>query len=81
MDTNNGTGRGRGWARSAQTRGGKRKRTRMGDRLRRAGFDLTSYHRDTGYYRPKCSQCEALVINGVACHERGCPNKRTVRNA
>lgn len=22
----------------------------------------------------KCSQCKALVINGVACHERGCPN-------
>lgn len=22
-----------------------------------------------------CSQCEALVINGVACHERGCPNQ------
>lgn len=20
-----------------------------------------------------CSQCEALVINGVACHETGCP--------
>lgn len=22
-----------------------------------------------------CSQCEALVINGVACHEHGCPNE------
>ena len=21
-----------------------------------------------------CSQCEALSINGVACHETGCPN-------
>jgi len=21
-----------------------------------------------------CSQCEALCINGVPCHERGCPN-------
>ena len=22
----------------------------------------------------KCNQCEALVINGVFCHEAGCPN-------
>ncbi len=22
----------------------------------------------------RCSQCEALCINGVACHEIGCPN-------
>ena len=21
-----------------------------------------------------CSQCQALSINGVPCHERGCPN-------
>ena len=21
-----------------------------------------------------CDQCEALSINGVACHETGCPN-------
>jgi hypothetical protein len=21
-----------------------------------------------------CNQCEALVINGVLCHETGCPN-------
>lgn len=27
--------------------------------------------------RIRCSQCEALVINGVPCHETGCPN--TVR--
>jgi hypothetical protein len=23
-----------------------------------------------------CSQCEALCINGVPCHEAGCPNQR-----
>lgn len=23
----------------------------------------------------RCSQCEAMVINGVGCHEHGCPNK------
>lgn len=22
----------------------------------------------------KCDQCEMLSIQGVACHERGCPN-------
>lgn len=22
-----------------------------------------------------CNQCEALTINGVYCHEHGCPNK------
>jgi len=22
----------------------------------------------------RCDQCEMLSINGVACHERGCPN-------
>lgn len=24
----------------------------------------------------QCSQCEALTVNGVPCHERGCPNER-----
>ena len=24
----------------------------------------------------KCDQCEMLSINGVACHETGCPNAR-----
>ena len=23
-----------------------------------------------------CDQCEALMINGVFCHETGCPNAR-----
>jgi len=25
-------------------------------------------------YRVHCDQCEMLSINGVACHEHGCPN-------
>ena len=41
--------------------------------LRARGFDQ-SYRVSKGLYRPKCSQCEALVINGLACHETGCPN-------
>ena len=23
---------------------------------------------------PKCNQCDSVTINGVYCHERGCPN-------
>jgi hypothetical protein len=53
----------------------KRKRS-LGQQLRAKGFNLTTYDRSTGYYQVRCSQCEALVINGVACHEKGCPNQR-----
>jgi hypothetical protein len=47
-----------------------------GERLRNLGFDLSTYDRMSRSYRVRCSQCEALVINGVPCHERGCPNER-----
>jgi hypothetical protein len=26
--------------------------------------------------RLKCDQCQMLSINGIACHETGCPNMR-----
>lgn len=43
------------------------------DRSTRIGRD------DNGRFckgiRVRCSQCEAAVINGIACHERGCPNE------
>lgn len=42
--------------------------------LRQRGFDESSHVPFTKQYRVKCSCCEALVINGVPCHERGCPN-------
>lgn len=42
--------------------------------LRARGFDLSTHIPFTSQYRVKCSCCEALAINGVACHERGCPN-------
>lgn len=38
------------------------------------GFDLTERVGHKNQYRIRCSQCEAVAINGVACHERGCPN-------
>ena len=40
--------------------------------LKRRGFDLSEH--DGRSLRVRCSQCEVMVINGVACHERGCPN-------
>lgn len=24
--------------------------------------------------KPKCDQCDSLYINGIYCHEIGCPN-------
>ena len=45
------------------------------DRLIALGFDATMFHR-LANARPKCSQCEALVINNVPCHETGCTNAR-----
>lgn len=44
--------------------------------LKDRGFDLSEYDRSEGTWRVRCSQCEALVINGTPCHETGCPNKR-----
>jgi len=44
------------------------------EQLEAQGFDRCSQTR--GYaVRVACSQCEALVINGHASHERGCPNR------
>lgn len=40
--------------------------------LRQLGFDETK--RSGQGYRVRCSQCQAMVINGVPTHERGCPN-------
>lgn len=42
--------------------------------LHRRGFDLS---RAVTFERAavvRCSQCEALCINGTPCHERRCPN-------
>jgi hypothetical protein len=52
----------------------RRKRNRTGEQLRRRGFDRTRYNRSEGTYSVRCSQCDAKVINGIACHEHGCPN-------
>ena len=47
---------------------------RIFDALEARGFDACAETEDG--VRVRCSQCAALVINGVACHETGCPNAR-----
>lgn len=42
--------------------------------LRALGFAGSSHIPFTKQYRVRCDNCEALVINGVPCHERGCPD-------
>ena len=44
-------------------------------RLRARGFDLSSAVPFERAWDVRCSQCSALVINGVPCHERGCPHE------
>ena len=43
--------------------------------LRQRGFDNARHIPFTKQYHVGCSQCAALAINGVACHETGCPNQ------
>jgi hypothetical protein len=45
------------------------------DQLAYEGFDA-SYVVDAERIKVKCSQCQAVAINGIACHETGCPNAR-----
>ena len=42
--------------------------------LRARGFDRSRVVPFERGVHVACSQCEALVINGIACHEHGCPN-------
>ena len=41
--------------------------------LESLGFDES--RKSTAGIHVSCSQCVALVINGVPCHETGCPNE------
>lgn len=55
---------------------------RLLDTLQARGFDQSyrkerdDWGRFTTAVRVRCGQCEAMVINGLACHETGCPNGR-----
>ena len=39
------------------------------------GFDQTERIGRKNQYRIRCSQCQAAAINGVFCHETGCPKE------
>jgi len=49
----------------------------MMEELVAQGFDRCT--ETDGGVHVRCSACAALVINGVACHETGCPNARKTR--
>jgi hypothetical protein len=42
--------------------------------LRSLGFDHSAHIPFTRRYTVRCSQCQALVINGTPTHETGCPH-------
>lgn len=52
-----------------------KKKTGLLASLKARGFDRSRVVAFERGARVGCSQCEAAVINGVACHETGCPNK------
>lgn len=43
--------------------------------LRYQGFDESYAIPFERRWRVKCSQCEAMTINGIPVHERTCPNE------
>lgn len=54
--------------------GGKSGAAKVAARVRRRGFDGTRVV--AGVVSVRCSRCAALVIDGVPCHETGCPNAK-----
>jgi hypothetical protein len=60
----------------AATEEQKRSHEALRSGLRARGFDRCSSNGVGAGYRVRCSQCQAMCVNGVAIHERGCPNER-----
>lgn len=52
----------------------RHKRANQLARLHLLGFDESRYNPVTQGFRVGCSQCQAACINGIPCHEQGCPN-------
>lgn len=50
-----------------------RRRDRELASLHAGGFDMSCILRE-GYLKVRCSRCDATFINGIPCHETGCPN-------
>ena len=44
--------------------------------LRTLGFDESYHVPFSKMFKVRCSQCRACAINGIPCHETGCPNTR-----
>lgn len=44
--------------------------------LRAYGFNASKHIPFTKQYRVRCESCEALVVNGIPCHEAGCPEAK-----
>lgn len=51
------------------------------EQLERLGFDKCDQAPQGKHVRVGCTQCNAAVIQGVPCHEKGCPNARRVDRA
>jgi hypothetical protein len=49
-----------------------RKKYELRRQLLRRGFDQSQTTTDG--VQVKCSRCAAVVVNGIATHQRGCPN-------
>lgn len=47
---------------------------KLAAKIRKRGFDKSTACSDGVHV--SCSQCQALVINGIATHEHNCPNAR-----
>jgi hypothetical protein len=43
-------------------------------RLKDAGFDLSTVVPFARQWHVQCSQCDAVVVNGTPTHEHGCPH-------
>jgi hypothetical protein len=54
----------------------KQQRDQLHSSLRAEGFDKCRVYPGDRHVKVGCSQCNALVINGIACHELGCPNQK-----
>jgi hypothetical protein len=52
-------------------------RAKIAEKLRRQGFDKSYVDPVEKLAQACCSQCNALVVNGVPTHERGCPNDKS----
>ena len=46
------------------------------EHLESLGFDQCYADDDRKTIKVSCSQCEAVTINNVPCHETGCPHQK-----